>query len=254
MSDNLTPRPENALALQSLRQRTIDELCRHFAADNLDLVEFERRLDLAHRVGTSSELAALTSDLPAAGAPEPAAAEAPRARPAVGLARRSRQALLAILGGTTRRGRWTPAEQSTVVAIMGGAQIDFRDALLPPGETEIRCFAFWGGIEIIVPPDLVVDVDGVAILGGFEHASGGPAGLPPDAPRLRITGAAIMGGVEIKVRAASEPVGRAIAKHSYDGPRSGFEEIRRWRHEIREQLREERQELRRQLRGSFRGR
>ncbi|MBX6362687.1 MAG: DUF1707 and DUF2154 domain-containing protein [Gemmatimonadetes bacterium] len=254
MPDHLTPRPETAPALQSLRQRTIDELCRQFAADNLDLVEFERRLDLAHRVGTATELAALTSDLPAADAPEPAAAEAPRARPAAGLARRGRQALLAILGGTTRRGRWTPAEKSTVVAIMGGAQIDFREALLPPGETEVQCFAFWGGIEIIVPPDLVVDVDGVAILGGFEHSAAGAADPPPDAPRLRITGAAVMGGVEIKVRALAESGDRTIAKRGYDGPRSAFEEIRRWRDDLREQLREDRRELRRQLRGSVRGR
>lgn len=251
MSDSLTPRPETAPALQPLRQRTVDELCRHFAADNLDLVEFERRLDLAHRVGTPAELVALTADLPTGADAQPEPAETPRPRLGANIARRSRQALLAIMGGTTRKGRWIPAEQSVVVAIMGGAELDFRDAVLPPGETEIQCFAFWGGIEIIVPPDLIVDVDGLAIMGGFEHASGGPASPPPDAPRLRITGAAIMGGVEVKVRAVGDPGGRMSARlESYSGPRSGFEEIRG----TREELREWRRELRRQLRESHRGR
>ena len=86
---------------------------------------------------------------------------------------------------------------------MGGASLDFREALLPPGETEVTLIAIMGGAEILVPPGLRVDCQGVAIMGGFDHLdySGPP---DPNAPILKITGFAMMGGVEIAVRRPGE--------------------------------------------------
>jgi hypothetical protein len=54
-----------------------------------------------------------------------------------------------------------------------------------------------GGVEIIVPDDIDVETEGTGIMGGFEHFA--HTSDDPDAPLLRITGFAIMGGVEIKL-------------------------------------------------------
>jgi hypothetical protein len=70
--------------------------------------------------------------------------------------------------------------------------------------TEVHAVAFWGGIEVIVPPWLPVETSGVGIMGGFEHRQDSPPTDDPDAPVLRISGVAIMGGVEVTVRLSGE--------------------------------------------------
>jgi hypothetical protein len=49
-----------------------------------------------------------------------------------------------------------------------------------------------------------VESDGFALMGGFEHSGGSPASPDPSAPLLRISGLAIMGGVDIQVRLPGE--------------------------------------------------
>lgn len=75
---------------------------------------------------------------------------------------------------------------------------------MAPGVTELQIFALWGGVEVIVPPGLNVESHGIAILGGFEHAGDGEYPADPNAPTLRITGAACMGGVDVTVRHPGE--------------------------------------------------
>jgi hypothetical protein len=63
---------------------------------------------------------------------------------------------------------------------------------------------------LIVPPDLPVETNGIAIMGGFAHASEEPHdSTDPNAPRLRINGLALMGGVDIQVRLPGESAGAA---------------------------------------------
>lgn len=197
-------RPVPQISLKERRERTIQALCLHFAEDRLDVAEFESRLDRAHRASGAGELDALLSDLPAeaAQAPSRPSPMAQRTR-ALGEAVRKSQTLLAFMGGVERRGAWTPARKNLVVAIMGGAELDFREAELPAGETEVYVICMMGGAEIIVPPELAVDASGIAIMGGFGHAAA-PRRLAPGAPVLRISGLCIMGGVEIHVRGVGE--------------------------------------------------
>lgn len=108
--------------------------------------------------------------------------------------------VLALLGGADRRGAWAPADRVRVVAIMGGAKLDLREAELLEGETEITVFALMGGVQILVPDDVHVEADGIGLMGGFGQAH--HRADDPDAPRLRVRGIAIMGGVELKVRPA----------------------------------------------------
>jgi hypothetical protein len=115
-----------------------------------------------------------------------------------------RRTVVAIMGGTVRKGTWTAPRQLHVLAVMGGAELDFREAQFGPGVTTVTVFAAMGGVEIIVPPGLRVESDGFALMGGFEHSGGSPASSDPSAPLLRISGLAIMGGVDIQVRLSGE--------------------------------------------------
>ncbi|HEX6938855.1 MAG TPA: DUF1707 domain-containing protein [Longimicrobiales bacterium] len=232
----MTDSTQGALALNERRRRIIDALCRHFAADHLTLEEFERRVDVAHRTGDVAELDALLAGLPApAGASvTPAAARA--ARPASVSGRSDREYAVAVFGGATRKGPWTPAERVLAYAVWGGIELDFREARLPSGVTEVSAFALFGGVEIIVPPGLVVESTGAAILGGFDQARG--AATPaPDAPVLRVRGLAMMGGVQIRTLLPGESVG--------DAARREREERRRLRAEHR-RLRAEHRRARRE--------
>jgi hypothetical protein len=92
---------------------------------------------------------------------------------------------------------------------MGGALLDFRDVRMPPGTTEVQVAAVMGGVEVVVPPGLRVACDGIGIMGGFEQIGAESASVPDDAPLLRITGLALMGGVEITERYPGESAGAA---------------------------------------------
>lgn len=193
-------RPVPQVQLKEQRERAIERLCEAFAQDRLELAELETRIDLAHRAVTPADLDALLLDLPAP-APEPA--------PAIGTGGRVREVirenrtLIAFMGGVERRGNWSPGRKNVVIAFMGGADLDFRDVDLPPGETEVFVFAMMGGVDIVVPPELVVDASGIAIMGGFGHSSA-PRNPSPASSVLRINGFCLMGGVDISVRRRGE--------------------------------------------------
>ncbi|HUP88539.1 MAG TPA: DUF1707 domain-containing protein [Longimicrobiales bacterium] len=202
MADNPAPTPA-PLVVQSQRERTVVALCDHFAHDNLTLEEFERRLDVANRALTVPELESLLSDLPAAAPTSaPSAAPSHAAMPTQHI--REQQTLVAVMGGVERRGRWQPARNTLVVCAMGGGMLDFREVQLPPGETEVTIVCIMGGCEIITPPGMNVDTGGLAIMGGFAHRHDLPPSNDPNAPLLRITGFALMGGVDLQVRLPGE--------------------------------------------------
>lgn len=195
--------PVPAPRLADKREQTIQVLIRSFAADLLAVEDFEERLDRAHRAADLASLEALVADLDTQ--PAGTAVEKPALRPvAAPHSVRERQVLAAVLGGVERKGAWTPAQRTVAIAVMGGIHLDFRDAALGPGVTEVDIFALMGGAEIIVPPDLVVDSDGVAILGAWEHGPGRHVAPDPAAPVLRLTGLTLMGGVEVQVREPGE--------------------------------------------------
>jgi hypothetical protein len=227
-----------ATPLAQTRQVTIDALCEHFANDAMTVEEFERRVDTAHNAGTVDELRELLRDLPGGGLPavtgEGAGPRNAVARP--GDIRESGYAV-AIFGGSRRKGRWSPARSNTAVAFCGGVDLDFREAIMPPGVTELKIFALWGGVEVIVPPGMNVECHGVGIMGGFDHAPESVAPMDPTAPTLRITGVALMGGVDITVRHVGE---------------SGRDARRRRRQERRDRAREFRRDRRLGGHGEFR--
>ena len=190
------------------RQRAIDTLMEHFANDVLKISEFERRLDIAHHAVTEAELNKLVADLPTTNLPAPAPTVVPArgGAPVVVSADRvsERAYMLSLMGGNSRSGRWIPARNNFAVGIMGGFSLDFREAMLGPGVTEVNVFTLMGGAEIIVPPEMDVEVSGFAFMGGFEHNTDQPIHANPERPTLCIKGFAMMGGVGVEVRLPGE--------------------------------------------------
>jgi hypothetical protein len=191
--------------LEQTREHVIQQLCEHFAYDNLTAEALEERLDRAHTAVTLADLRALVSDLPVIAA-DAAPLSGPRTfvSPATGAHVSERQIIVGIMGGAEKKGVWTPAKQIFVVAMMGGAHLDFREARFGPGVTEVIVFAVMGGAEIIVPPGVHVDLNGLALMGGFGQTGSAPPPTDPNAPVLRIGGFALMGGVEVNIRYPGE--------------------------------------------------
>jgi hypothetical protein len=210
------------------REAVISALGDAYAADRLELDELEQRMARVYRATTREALAEVLSDLqrapasrgvsPPSGAPAPAPVPtgagsrgpvgdlwsaralefgvATIARPDVVPAR---QALLAVMGAAERKGAWVVPRQLRVVAFMGGVELDLREAHFGDGVTEIEVFSIMGGVEILVPTGVRIETTGMGVLGGFGIA-GSDADPGPHAPVLRISGVAVMGGVDAKLK------------------------------------------------------
>jgi DUF1707 SHOCT-like domain len=215
------------------RQVTIDALCEHFANDLVTVEEFERRVDGAHAATTVDELKELLRDLPggdlpavAAGAPAAVASTRSPKYPVISAAHAKETGFaVAVFGGAARKGYWQPARKNYTLAVFGGAELDFREAAMPPGVTDVHVLTMFGGVTIVVPPGMPVESNGIGIMGGFEHVADTPQAPGEDVPTLRVNGLALMGGVAITVRFPGET------------PRDARRRIRMEKKERRRQLR-----------------
>jgi Domain of unknown function (DUF1707)/Cell wall-active antibiotics response 4TMS YvqF len=187
----------NLRASDSDRERVADILRQAAGDGRLTMEELDERLDSVYAAKTYAELEPITRDLPEAGAAHaPARAPAPAADVTrIGGVGTSHSAI-AILGGATRKGEWVVPSSFNAVAILGGVEIDFREARFAERVVTVHAVAILGGIEITVPEDVTVHVSGAGIMGGFDHGTSGEG--PPGGPEIVINGVAILGGVEVK--------------------------------------------------------
>jgi hypothetical protein len=185
----------------------VQDLAEHFAQDRLTMPEYERRVELAYRADSNDALRDLTRDLaPLVAAPmsQGAVMAAPAgAGVATGAGARAKN-FVAFMSGVVRRGKWTVPARMRAFAWMGGIGLDLREATLTAPVTDIYVFALMGGVEIIVPPNVRLESDGFAIMGGFEDQLKDPASGDPNVPLIRVHGLAIMGGVEARVAESGE--------------------------------------------------
>lgn len=173
----------------------VAEILRQAAGEGrLDLDELDERLGLALTAKTHADLVPLTRDLPVSAASSQLAGPWVGSRLAPQPIERERHA--AIMSGFTRRGVWTVPRELQVAAVMGGADLDLREAVWSGNECVITVFAFWGGLNVVVGPEVDVRMEGAGIMGGFDGPSGGA--LVPGGPVLRVRGVAIMGGVSVQ--------------------------------------------------------
>src|SRR5688572_18601840 len=110
-----------------------------------------------------------------------------------------RVSLVAVLGEAKRTSNDRPFRGGEMTAIMGGCVLDLRLATLAPGEeARLNLLAFMAGHEIRVPPGWLVLSDVVPIMGGVDDKRLSLESTPNDAPRLRLKGFIVMGGVVIR--------------------------------------------------------
>jgi hypothetical protein len=192
-----TPDPSH-LRISDQDRHQVAEVLREAAGEGrIDFEELDQRLDATYAARTYADLVPITLDLPAtptSGLPARSAAATPS--PVVPGPAEERH--LAIMGGFDRKGVWVVPEQMSVVAFMGGADLDMTQAKFAAREVTITIHAIMGGADIKVNPHTHVVMEGVGIMGGYSGPSDKvPAELDENSPVLHIRGFAIMGGVSV---------------------------------------------------------
>ena len=88
-----------------------------------------------------------------------------------------------------------PFQHGDVVAVMGGAEVDLRQATVTGPEATLDLTVLMGGVVIRVPPDWTVLDQTFTLMGGTEDKTDG---APDGRNRLVLRGFVVMGGIEIK--------------------------------------------------------
>ncbi|WP_295628583.1 DUF1707 domain-containing protein [uncultured Corynebacterium sp.] len=235
MNSSDDPRPIRAT--DDERRRVVDALSQALGHGQLDLSEFDERTSAVWDARTRDELTEPLADLmpdpmtiidgrPGAHPGSPAPAVRPDAQVAgpAGPSARDLAAVanahvtgekhgssfsVAVMFGSDQGGDWICPAKHYSFAMMGGIGIDLRQARFESRHTEIVAVALMGGIEIIVPEDMRLSVQGTGVMGGFGSSNSKEvvvAGhdLPDDAPSVRVTGVAMMGGVDVIRKPRSE--------------------------------------------------
>ena len=210
MSNLPEPAGQRHLRVSDADREQAAEVLRKAAGDGrLTLDELDERLPAAYAAKTYADLESVTSDLPGPGVPAPMATVSggfPAGRmggtPGMTFA-------IAIMSGARRVGHWVVPRRYTCVALMGGIELDLREAQFSEREVTIQAFCLMGGVSITAPDDIEVDVSGIGFMGGFDHQASGPG--RPGAPRVKVIGFAMMGGVDVK-RKPARPPGKGWAR------------------------------------------
>jgi class 3 adenylate cyclase len=180
----------------------------------LTLDEFSERVETTFRAVTLPDVVPILADLPHPFGPDcagvlsgesdhlPLPVTSPLSSSTT-TGRKPTRWTVSIMGGSRRKGRWRLRERTTAVAIMGGCHLDLRNAEVEGSEVVIIAVAIMGGIEIVVPEGIEVELGGFAIMGGKDDGRVKSVRPLPGSPIIRVKALAIWGGVTIR----SKPTG-----------------------------------------------
>jgi hypothetical protein len=109
---------------------------------------------------------------------------------------------VSILGGRKFSGRWRPPNTMTMLSVLGGREIDLREAEIPADGITINVVGLIGGTHVIVPDGVNVEVSGFSGLGGRRVDSHAEPGGPGErVVRLNVFGA--LGGLKVESQESS---------------------------------------------------
>ena len=184
------------------RDRAVTQLREHTVEGRLTLDEFTQHVGLALQARTQGDLHAAMADLPEVAVPQ----EVSTRRPA-------RRSFVAVMSGSRAKGRWRVSARTTAVAVMGGCEMDLRQAEIEGPEVVITAVAFWGGVHVIVPEGIDVQLEGFSFMGG-RNLKVRDVPIVPGSPRIRVRGYAVMGGIDIRSRSSrsGREIARAVAR------------------------------------------
>ena len=201
-----SPDPRSMRASDADRDRAAEVLREAAAEGRLSMEELNERLDVVYAAKTYEELAPATVDLPSPGQVQETGL-ATTSGPSALASRFGGQAAgttaVAILGGFVRKGDWVVPPELSAVAILGGGELDLRDARFAEHTVTIHAVTIMGGIQITVPEDADVQVNGIGIMGGFDHSAAGSGSQ--GGPRIVINGFAFWGGVQVQRLPSDSP-------------------------------------------------
>jgi predicted membrane protein len=105
----------------------------------------------------------------------------------------------AVFGGGDRMLRSQNFRGGNVTAIMGGFDIDLRDADIAGDSARIEMFVLMGGVDLKVPESWTVVIDVTPFMGGADYS---PKNRRPPAEGptkvLTVSGFVCMGGIEVR--------------------------------------------------------
>lgn len=104
-----------------------------------------------------------------------------------------------MFGGVERRISSQEFEGGKVAAMFGGVELDLRQAAMKGTRAVVEANALFGGVELRVPADWTVTVQGVGVFGGYSDHTQHPVPAPgAEIKELLVRGGAVFGGVEIR--------------------------------------------------------
>ena len=208
MTNSLEPIDPRQLRVSDNEREVVAERLRVAAGEGrIGLDELEERIGAVYEAKTYADLEPITRDLPdttGTASPYPAPAPVPSSgsRFRIGGTPGRRRSIV-VMGGTENRGPWVVPRRYTALAWMGGIELDLREAQFEEREVTIIASCWMGGIDVIVPEGLNVQVHGIGFMGGY---SGTPAGeVVADGPVVHVRGFAFMGGVTVRRRPLRKP-------------------------------------------------
>ena len=102
---------------------------------------------------------------------------------------------VSLLGGVKMRGRWRMPKDMIVVTPVGGANLDLDEAELPADATPILTkVSLVGGVSLLVPPEIEVQVEGFRLFGGVRIEPG----ASPSGTVLKVREYSLAGGVHVQ--------------------------------------------------------
>jgi hypothetical protein len=131
--------------------------------------------------------------MPADPAVSPGAAADPSNPPNAG---DTHATLFALLGSSKRRWGRAVFRSAETTAVMGGCELDLRDALIASAEPAyVDVFVIMGGVNLFVPPNWTVSQEVVPLLGGVHDKTRSMPINPGQ--HLIVRGTVVMGGIDI---------------------------------------------------------
>jgi len=189
--------------LTDRRDRVVERLSAGYANGAFEVDELERRLALVHTATTPHDLDALVTDL----APGTTTALVPVQHTRV------------MFGSVERTGPWAVPQRLHARVLCGNLELDLREAQLAPGVTTIEVDVTMGNVEIVAPPDVVVDVEASSFLGNVEERV--DRAVVATTSLVRVVGRVRLGNLEVSTRHVGET--------HRDARRRRRELRRRWR-------------------------
>lgn len=105
--------------------------------------------------------------------------------------------MLTMMSGRERKGNWQPGGHQIAMTIMGGTDLDLTQVTAK--DVNLTLLTLMGGVDVIVPPGTIVDLDGMMLMGAISDnviATDFPATTMPMQVRIRAWGA--MGACEVR--------------------------------------------------------